>query len=224
MLLAVRTTPLENVPKKTKGISLFLVDLTKAGSAIKAERIHMMTRHTVDTNILYISDLEVPAENLVGELDNGFYHLLDTLNPERIHIAAECIGLGRLAIDRAVKYAKERVVFDRPIGQNQGIAFPLAEAYSEIEVADLMRYKAAWLFDRGLPCGAEANIAKLRASEAAMKATDRAVQTLGGYGLANSFDVERYFRDARLMRIAPISSEMALNYVSEHVLGLPRSY
>ena len=224
MLLAARTTPIGKTPKKTKGISLFLVDVRDAGSSIDARRVHMMTRHSVDTNMLFISDLKVPKENLLGEEDNGFYHLLDTLNPERIYLSAECIGLGRLAIQRAVEYANQRVIFDRPIGQNQGIAFPLAEAYSEIEVADLMRYKAATMYDKGLPCGPEANMAKLRASEAASKACDRAVQTLGGYGLANDFDVERYYRDIRLMRIAPVSTEMVLNYLSEHVLGLPRSY
>lgn len=224
MLLVARTTPIDKAPKKTKGISLFLVDVREAGGSIEARRVHMMTRHSVDTNMLFISDLKVPKENLLGEEGNGFYHLLDILNPERIYLAAECIGLGRLAIQRAVEYAKQRVVFDRPIGQNQGISFPLAEAYSEIEVADLMRYKAAAMYDKGLQCGPEANMAKLRASEAASKACDRAVQTLGGYGLANDFDVERYYRDIRLMRIAPISTEMVLNYLSEHVLGLPRSY
>jgi acyl-CoA dehydrogenase len=224
MLLAARTTPLDKAAKKTKGISLFLVDVREGGDSIDARRVHMMTRHSVDTNMLFISDLKVPKENLLGEEDNGFYHLLDTLNPERIYLAAECIGLGRLALQRAVEYAKQRVVFDRPIGQNQGIAFPLAESYSEIEAADLMRYKAATMYDKGLQCGAEANMAKLRASEAASKACDRAVQTLGGYGLANDFDVERYYRDIRLMRIAPVSTEMVLNYLSEHVLGLPRSY
>ena len=224
MLLAARTTPIDSVQKRTKGISLFLVDMRESGKAIEARRLHMMTRHSVDTNMLFISDLKVPVENLLGEEDNGFYHLLDTLNPERIYLSAECIGLGRLAIQRAVEYAKQRIVFDRPIGQNQGIAFPLAEAYSEIEVADLMRYKAATMYDNGQQCGPEANMAKLRASEAASKACDRAVQTLGGYGLANDFDIERYYRDIRLMRIAPVSTEMVLNYLSEHVLGLPRSY
>ena len=224
MLLAARTTPIDSVQKRTKGISLFLVDMRESGKAIEARRLHMMTRHSVDTNMLFISDLKVPVENLLGEEDNGFYHLLDTLNPERIYLSAECIGLGRLAIRRAVEYAKQRIVFDRPIGKNQGIAFPLAEAYSEIEVADLMRYKAATMYDNGQQCGPEANMAKLRASEAASKACDRAVQTLGGYGLANDFDIERYYRDIRLMRIAPVSTEMVLNYLSEHVLGLPRSY
>ncbi len=224
MLLVARTTPLEKAPKKTKGLSLFIVDLRDAGSSIKRRRIDMITRHAVDTNELFITDLEVPAENLLGQEGEGLYHLMDGLNPERIYIASECIGLGRLALERAVKYAKERIVFDRPIGQNQGIQFPLAEAYADIELADLMRYKAATLYDRGLPCAAEANIAKLSASLAAFKATNQAVQTFGGYGLAEDYDVERFFRDARLMLIAPISTEMILNYIGEHVLGLPRSY
>ena len=224
MLLVARTTPIEKAPKKTKGISLFLVDVRKAGNSIKWRRIHNFCRHAVDTNEVWITDLAVPAENLIGQEGEGFYYLLDVLNPERIYIAAECIGLGRIAIESAVKYANGRIVFDRPIGKNQAIAHPLAHAYSKLECADVMRYKAAVLFDKGQPCGKEANIAKLMAAEACYEATDRAVQTLGGYGVSEEYDVERYFREARLTLIAPISQEMILNYISEHVLGLPRSY
>lgn len=224
MLLIARTTPIEQTQKKTEGMSLFLIDVRKAGNALKWRRIHTLCRHAVDTNEVWINDLPVPAENLIGKEGEGFRYLIDVLNPERIYIAAECIGLGRIAIEKAVKYAKERIVFDRPIGQNQAIAHPLAQAYADLEVADLMRYKAASLFDRGLPAGKESNIAKLAASKAAYEATDRAVQTLGGYGMAEEYDVERYFREARLTLIAPVSTEMILNYLSEHVLGLPRSY
>lgn len=184
----------------------------------------MGVRHAIDTNELYISDLKVPAENLIGQEGEGLYHLMDTLNPERVYIASECIGLGKLALKKAVQYSKERVVFDRPIGKNQAIQFPLAEGYAEIEVADLMRYKAASMYDKGIPCAAEANIAKLTASKAAFSVANQAVQTFGGYGLSEEFDIERLFRDSRLMLIAPISTEMILNYLGEHVLGMPRSY
>lgn len=224
MLMIVRTTPREKAEKRTKGMSLFLADLRKAGNSVKWRRIHTFCRHAVDTNEIWFNNLEVPAENLIGKEGEGFYHLLDVLNPERIYVAAECVGLGRLAIQKAVQYAKERIVFDRPIGKNQAIAHPLAHAFANLETADIMRYKAASLFDKGLPCGKEANIAKLVASEAAFDATNRAVQTLGGYGFAEEYDVERYFREARLTLLAPISTEMVLNYIAEHVLGLPRSY
>ena len=224
MLLVARTTPLEKASRRTKGLSLFVVDLNEAGDSIKRRRIDMGVRHAIDTNELYISDLKVPVENLIGQEGEGLYHLMDTLNPERVYIASECIGLGKLALKKAVQYSKERVVFDRPIGKNQAIQFPLAEGYAEIEVADLMRYKAAAMYDKGIPCAAEANIAKLTASKAAFSVANQAVQTFGGYGLSEDFDIERLFRDSRLMLIAPISTEMILNYIGEHVLGMPRSY
>ncbi|MFQ5761529.1 MAG: acyl-CoA dehydrogenase family protein [Candidatus Bathyarchaeia archaeon] len=224
MLMIVRTTPREKTEKRTKGMSLFLADLRKAGNTVKWRRIHTFCRHAVDTNEIWFNNFAVPADHLIGKEGEGFYQLLDVLNPERIYVAAECVGLGRLALQKAAQYAKERIIFDRPIGKNQAIAHPLARAFSKLETADLMRYKAAWLFDRGLPCGKEANIAKLLASEAAFEAADRTVQTLGGYGFAEEYDVERYFRESRLTLLAPISTEMVLNYIAEHVLGLPRSY
>ena len=174
--------------------------------------------------MLFIDNLKVSAADLIGEEGKGFRYLLDGLNPERILIAAEAVGIGRAAIDKAVRYAKERIVFGRPIGQNQAIAHPLADAYSKLEVAELMTMKAAWLFDHRKPCGPEANIAKLRAAEASFEACDRAVQTLGGYGYMREYDVERYFRECRMLKIAPVSQEMVLNTISEHVLHLPRSY
>jgi len=174
--------------------------------------------------MLFIDNLRVPAADIVGEEGRGFHLLLDGLNPERVLIAAEAVGIGRAAVDRAVRYAKERVVFGRPIGQNQAIAHPLADAYAKLEVAELMMMKAAWLFDNHKPCGPEANIAKFRAAEAGFEACDRAVQTLGGYGYMQEYDVERYFRECRMLKIAPVSQEMVLNTISEHVLKLPRSY
>ena len=222
MLLLTRTTPFEKVEKKTDGMSLFFADLDP--SAVEVRELHKLGRAAVDTNMLFIDNLKVPAGDLVGKEGRGFHCLLDGLNPERILVAAEAIGMGRAALAKAVRYAKERVVFSRPIGQNQAIAHPLADSYSKLEVAELMMLKAAWLFDHGKPCGAEANIAKLRASDAGFEACDRAVQTLGGYGYIRDYDVERYFRECRLTRIAPVSQEMVLNSVAEHVLGLPRSY
>ncbi len=222
MLLLTRTTPFEKVEKKTDGMSLFFADLDP--SAVEVRELHKLGRAAVDTNMLFIDNLKVPAGDLVGREGRGFHCLLDGLNPERILVAAEAIGMGRVALSKAVRYAKERVVFSRPIGQNQAIAHPLADAYSKLEVAELMMLKAAWLFDHGRPCGAEANIAKLRAADAGFEACDRAVQTLGGYGYIRDYDVERYFRECRLTKIAPVSQEMVLNSVAEHVLGLPRSY
>jgi acyl-CoA dehydrogenase len=174
--------------------------------------------------MLFIDNLYVPKEDLIGEEGRGFYYIIDGINPERILVAAECIGMGKRAIEKAVQYSKERIVFGRPIGMNQGIQFPLAESYAKLETAELMVYKAAWLFDHGKPCGKEANIAKYMAAEAACEAADRAMQAHGGYGYIKDYDVERYWREARLFRIAPISQEMVLNYVGEHVLGLPKSY
>jgi acyl-CoA dehydrogenase len=222
MLLLTRTTPIEKVAKKTDGMSLFLADLDR--SAVEVRELKKLGRHAVDTNMLFIDGLRVSAADLVGQEGRGFHMLLDGLNPERILVAAEAVGMGRAALDRAVHYAKERIVFGRPIGQNQAIAHPLADVYSKLEVAELMVFKAAWLFDHQKPCGAEANIAKLRAAEAGFEACDRAVQTLGGYGYMQEYDVERYFRECRMVKIAPVSQEMVLNTISEHVLKLPRSY
>jgi acyl-CoA dehydrogenase len=222
MLLLTRTTPFEQVTKKTDGMTLFFADLDPA--AVEIRELHKLGRHAVDTNMLFIDNLKVPASDLVNREGRGFHCLLDGLNPERILVSAEAIGIGRVALTHAVRYAKERVVFDRPIGQNQAIAHPLAEAHTKLEVAELMMFKAAWLFDHHKPCAAEANIAKLRAADACFEACDRAVQTLGGFGYMRDYDVERYFRESRLLKIAPLSQEMALNSISEHVLGLPRSY
>jgi acyl-CoA dehydrogenase len=222
LLLVARTTPLEQVQKKTQGISLFLVDTRAAGDAIRAVPIETMINH--ETNQLFISDLEVPADALIGEVGQGFRYLLDGLNAERILIASECIGDGRWFVERAVAYANERVVFGRPIGNNQGVQFPIAKAQMALEAADLLRLKAAALFDAELPCGAEANMAKYLASEASWEAGDVAMATLGGYGLAAEYHVERKWRETRLFRTAPVTNNLVLAYVAEHVLGLPRSF
>lgn len=222
VLIVARTTPVDQVEKRTKGISLFVADTDDP--AFTAHHIKTAGRHSVRSYEVSFDNLYVPKENLIGQEGEGFYHLLSALNPERIAIGAQAIGLGRLAIERAARYAKERVVFGRPIGQNQGIQFPLADAYMHLQAAKLMVYKAAWLYDQGLPCGEESNTAKYLAGQAAYLAADRALQTLGGHGYAAEQDVERYWREARLARIAPISEEMILNYIAEHVLGLPRSY
>jgi acyl-CoA dehydrogenase len=222
VLILTRTTPYDQVEKKTKGMTLFFAEMDR--QAISIRPIEKMGRHAVDSNELFIDGLRVSHADLVGEEGEGFYHLINGLNPERIVIAAEAVGIGKAAIDKAVQYAKERRVFGRPIGQNQGIQFPLAEAYAQLEAAELMTYKAAWLYDQGLPCGKEANIAKLLAAEAGCAAVDHAVQTHGGYGYAREFDVERLYREIRLYKIAPVSQQMVLNYLSEHVLKLPRSY
>ena len=222
MLLLTRTTPFEQVQKKTDGMTLFFAELEPA--AVEVRELHKLGRAAVDTNLLFIDNLRVAVSDLVGGEGRGFHCLLDGLNPERILVAAEAIGIGRAALARAVRYAKERVVFGRPIGQNQAIAHPLADAYAKLEAAELLMLKAAWLFDLRKPCGPEANMAKLRAADAAFEACDRAVQTLGGYGYIREYDVERYFRECRLLKIAPVSQEMVLNSISEHVLGLPRSY
>ena len=222
MLILTRTTPFEKVAKKTDGMTLFFADIDP--SAVEVRELHKLGRAAVDTNMLFIDNLKVPASDLIGGEGRGFHSLLDGLNPERILVAAEGIGIGRAALAKAVRYAKERVVFGRPIGQNQAIAHPLADVYTKLEAAELMMMKAAWLFDHRKPCGPEANTAKLRAADAAFEACDRAVQTLGGYGYVRDYDVERYFRECRLLKIAPVSQEMVLNSISEHVLGLPRSY
>ncbi len=221
MLLLARTTPHDQVKKRSEGLSVFLVDLHKA-KGITVRPIETMMNH--ETNELFFDDLEVPAENLIGEEGRGFRYILDGMNAERILIAGECIGDGRWFIERAAGYAKERVVFDRPIGQNQGIQFPIARAYVNVEAADLMRFRAATLFDRQEPCGAHANMAKLLAADAAWEAANVAVQTHGGYGFAAEYDIERKFRETRLYQVAPISTNLILSYIAEHVLGLPRSY
>ena len=222
VLILTRTTPRERSAKKTQGMSLFFAPMDRRAITLKV--IEKMGRHAVDSNELFIDNLRVSHADLVGQEGQGFYHLLDGLNPERIVIAAEAVGIGKAALDKAVQYAKERVVFGRPIGKNQGVQFPLAAAYAQLEAAELMTYKAAWLYDHGLPCGKEANMAKFLAAEAGCEAVDHAVQTFGGFGYAREFDVERLYREIRLYKIAPISQQMALNYIGEHVLGMPRSY
>jgi len=223
LLLVVRTTPIEQVKKRTEGLSILLVDLRKAvGHGLTIRPIRTMMNHA--TTELFFDDLEVPADALVGEEGQGFRYLLDGLNAERILIAAECIGDGRWFVARASRYAKERIVFNRPIGQNQGVQFPIARAHVNVEAADLMRMKAAELFDRQAPCGAEANMAKLLAADASWEAANVAVQTHGGFGFAEDYDIERKFRETRLYQVAPISTNLILAYVAEHVLGLPRSY
>jgi acyl-CoA dehydrogenase len=223
MILLARTTPLEQVKKKSEGMSIFLVDLRKAvGHGITVRPIRNMVNH--ETNELFIDNLEVPVANLIGEEGRGFKYILDGLNAERILIAAECIGDGYWFIDKGTAYAKERVVFDRPIGKNQGIQFPLARAYVNVEAANLMRFKAAALFDAGQPCGAEANMAKLLAADASWEAANVCLQTHGGFGFAAEYDVERKFRETKLYQVAPISTNLILSYIGEHVLGMPRSF
>jgi acyl-CoA dehydrogenase len=223
MLLLARTTPLPETKKKSEGLSVFLVDLRAAvGRGITVRPIRNMPNH--ETNELFIDNLEIPAHNLVGEEGKGFRYILDGMNAERILIAAECVGDGGWFLEKAATYARERVVFDRPIGQNQGVQFPIARAYVNVEAADLMRFKAAALFDRGEPCGAQANMAKLLAADASWEAANVCLQTHGGFGFAQEYDVERKFRETRLYQIAPISTNLILAYIAEHVLGLPRSY
>ena len=222
MLLLARTTPLEQIESKTDGLSVFLVDLREAKESVKVQPIDVMFNN--HTNTVFFDDLEVPAENLIGEEGKGFRHIIDSWNPERILIAAEAIGDGRWFVDRSVSYSKQRVIFDRPIGTNQGVQFPIAKAYARIEAADLMRYKAASKFDRGESCGAEANMAKLLAAEASWEAANVAMDTHGGYGFAAEYDIERKFRETRLLTSAPVSTNMILSYLGKHVLGMPRSY
>ena len=223
LLLVVRTTPVEQVKKRTEGLSILLVDLRQAvGHGLTIRPIRTMMNHA--TTELFFDDLAVPADALVGEEGKGFRYLLDGLNAERILIAAECVGDGRWFIERSTRYANERVVFNRPIGRNQGVQFPIARAHVNVEAADLMRFKAAEMFDRGEPCGSEANMAKLLAADASWEAANVAVQTHGGFGFAEDYDVERKFRETKLYQVAPISTNMILAYLAEHVLGLPRSY
>ena len=223
MILLARTTPLEQVKKKSEGMSIFLVDLRETvGKSITVRPIRNMVNH--ETNELFIDQLEVPIENLIGEEGKGFKYILDGLNAERILIAAECIGDGYWFVDKAGDYAKNRVVFDRPIGKNQGVQFPIARSYVNVRAADLMRFEAARLFDAKRPCGAEANMAKLLAADASWEAANACLQTHGGFGFAAEYDVERKFRETRLYQVAPISTNLILSYVGEHVLGLPRSF
>ncbi|WP_194726690.1 acyl-CoA dehydrogenase family protein [Noviherbaspirillum malthae] len=223
MILLARTTPLQEVKKKSEGMSIFLVDLREAiGKGMTVQPILNMVNH--ETNELFFDNLEIPAENLIGEEGQGFKYILDGLNAERTLIAAECIGDGYWFIDKVVKYAGERMVFGRPIGQNQGVQFPIAKAFVNIEAASLMRYRAAELFDNRKPCGAEANMAKMLAADASWEAANACLQFHGGFGFACEYDVERKFRETRLYQVAPISTNMILSYVAEHVLGLPRSY
>jgi acyl-CoA dehydrogenase len=222
VLLLTRTTPLSECKHRTDGMTLFLADLDPKHVTIKP--IKKMARQAVNSNDVFFDNLEVPVEDRVGEEGKGFKYLLDGLNPERILVAFEALGVGRAALGRATRYARDRVVFGRPIGKNQGIQLPLADSYARLVAAELVAQKAAWLYDNGHPCGTEANTAKFLAGEAGFQAADRAVQTHGGYGYAAEFHVERLFREARLMRIAPISENLILAQIAEHVLELPRSY
>ena len=222
MLLLARTTPLDAVAKPTQGLSLFYTALDR--NHIEVREIDKMGRGAVDSNMLFIDGLMVPAEDRIGEEGRGFEYILHGLNPERILIAAEAVGLGRAALEAATRYARERTVFGRPIGQNQGIQHPLAQAWMALEAADMMVWKAAWLYDNGKPCGAEANAAKYLAAEAAHQACQTAVLTLGGMGYAREYHVERYLRESYIPRIAPVSAQLIMCHIAERVLGLPKSY
>ena len=223
MILLARTTPLADSRKKSEGMSIFLVDLREAvGRGLEVRSIANMVNH--ETNELFFDDLEIPAQNLIGEEGHGFGYILDGLNAERAIIAAECIGDGHWFLDKVTKYANERVVFGRPIGKNQGVQFPIAEAYIEVEAANLMRFKACELYDAGQPCGAEANMAKYLAAKASWQAAEACLQFHGGFGFAAEYDVERKFRETRLYQVAPISTNLILAYVAQHILKLPRSF
>ena len=223
MILLARTTPIGEVKRRSLGMSIFIVDLRDAiGHGLTVRPIANMVNH--ETNELFFDNLQIPAENLIGEEGQGFVYILDGLNAERTLIAAECIGDGYWFVDRAVKYANERIVFDRPIGKNQGVQFPIAETYIEIEAANLMRYRACERFNAGEPCGAEANMAKHLAAKASWEAANVCLQTHGGFGFAHEYDIERKFRETRLYQVAPISTNMIFAYVAQHVLGLPRSF
>lgn len=223
MILLARTTPLAEVKRKADGLSVFIVDVRAAlRKGMTVRPIRNMVNH--ETNEVFFDDLEIPAENLIGEEGKGFRYILEGLNAERTLIAAECIGDGFWFIDKAIAYAGERIVFDRPIGQNQGVQFPIARAHIDVEAASLMRFKACRLHEQGLPCGAEANMAKLLAADASWAAANACLQTFGGFGFAAEYDVERKFRETRLYQVAPISTNLILAYIGEHVLGMPRSY
>jgi acyl-CoA dehydrogenase len=220
MMLLARTTPYEELENKTAGMSVFLLDLSTPGIEIRPSE----TMINYDTNEVFFRNARVPAESLIGEEGTGFRHILDGMNVERILVASESIGDGRWFVERASEYASERVVFGRPIGQNQGVQFPIARAFASVEAASMMRYKAASLFDAGEKCGAEANMSKLLASEAAWEAANAAVQTFGGYGFRKDYDIERKFRESRIFMVAPVSNNLVLSYIGQHVLGMPRSY
>ncbi len=223
MILLARTTPLDQVKKKSEGMSIFLVDLREAiGKGLGVQPIPNMVNH--ETNELFFDDLEIPDENLIGEEGQGFRYILTGLNAERALIAAECIGDGYWFVDKVSAYVKERTVFGRPIGQNQGVQFPIAESFIELEAANLMRFEACRLYDAGLPCGAEANMAKYLAAKASWEAANACIQFHGGFGFACEYDVERKFRETRLYQVAPISTNLILSYIAEHRLGLPRSF
>ncbi|MHA6344327.1 acyl-CoA dehydrogenase family protein [Roseivivax sp. CAU 1761] len=223
MILLARTTPLSEVAKKSDGLSIFLVDVKDAmARGMSVKPIANMVNH--ETNELFFDDLEIPEENLIGEKGKGFKYILTGLNAERALIAAECIGDGYWFTDRVTRYVSERTVFGRPIGQNQGVQFPIAEAYIEVEAANLMRWKACALYDAGQPCGAEANMAKYLAAKASWEAANACLQFHGGFGFANEYDIERKFRETRLYQVAPISTNLILSHVAEHVLGMPRSF
>ena len=223
MILLARTTPLDQVAKKSEGLSIFIVDLRDAiGRGLSVRPIANMVNH--ETNELFFDELEIPAENLIGEEGQGFRYILTGLNAERVLIAAECIGDGYWFIDKVSAYASERQVFGRPIGQNQGVQFPIAESFIEVEAANLMRWEACRLYDAGRPCGAQANMAKYLAAKASWEAANACIQFHGGFGFAAEYDVERKFREARLYQVAPISTNLILSFLAEHVLGLPRSY
>jgi alkylation response protein AidB-like acyl-CoA dehydrogenase len=222
MLLLARTTPADRVERRSEGLSVFLVDMRTAGDRMTIRPLRTMMNHA--STEIFIDGLEVPADALVGEEGKGFRYLLDGLNAERILIAAECIGDGRWFVDKASRYASERVVFGRPIGANQGVQFPIARAHAAVEAADLVRWKAAWLFEQGLPCGGEANMAKLLAADASWAAANACLDTHGGFGFAADYDVERKFRETRLYQVAPVSNNLVLAYLGQHVLDMPRSY
>jgi acyl-CoA dehydrogenase len=222
MLLLARTTPLDEVEKKSEGLSVFLVDMKAAGEKLTIRPLRTMMNHA--STEVFLDGVELPADALVGEEGQGFRYILDGMNAERVLIAAECVGDGRWFVEKAARYASERIVFGRPIGANQGVQFPLARAHASIEAADLMRYKAAWLFEQGEPAGAEANMAKLLAAEASWEAANACLDAHGGWGFAEEYDVERKFRETRLYTIAPVSNNLILAYLGQHVLGMPRSY
>jgi acyl-CoA dehydrogenase len=222
MLLLARTTPYDELADKTRGLSVFLVDLRAAGKTIEVQKLEMMVNH--ETNSLFIRDLEIPASDLIGEEGKGFRYILDGMNAERILVAAQAIGRARWFTDRASRYASQRVVFGRPIGANQGVQLPIARAHVSTEAADLMRYRAASLFDASERCGAEANMAKYLASEAAWEAANACMDAHGGYAFAVDYDIERMFREARLSKTAPVNNNLALAFIAEHILGMPKSY
>jgi len=224
MLLLARTTPADQVSKKTEGLSTFIVDMKQAlaDETMTIRPIRTMMNHA--TTEIFFDGVAVPEDALVGEEGKGFRYILDGMNAERVLIAAECIGDGRWFVEKAAAYASERVVFGRPIGANQGVQFPIAQAHAQLEAADLVRYKAAWLYEQGLPCGAEANMAKLLAAEASWAAANACLDTHGGFGFAEEYDIERKFRETRLYKVAPVSNNLILAYLGQHVLGMPRSY